>query len=411
MLALVPRTALLIFGCCFALGIGVGALTDAIASRRFNVQALCCDGLEVHEEIDGTAFDLARIKEQWKNCSAARGILAVVLVLLIAAVILGQIEPKEWNSVRIMLLAASGIALFIVAIVSDHFLEEHLWRHVAKRHMLGVFLWTLGARRDVPAARSIAHRHRGRGSERQVDRSRHRLPHRPHPGIGSAPRFRDALRARGRALQHIARELDRPGRARDAADARAVEARFRRDQGNQFRGRARRGSRRSRPRILIEEGASACGPAARRGDMDYDRIITHTDLDGIVSAAIVSFVYGCDTFIFAGPNAIARAEISIGVRDVVCDLPYPLECGLWFDHHPGNREALALRGIEPAAIPGGSTRRNLRAPGWSMNISRHREKSCRRASAKRSPKPTRSIRSITIRLRNGSARRRESSST
>ena len=86
--------------------------------------------------------------------------------------------------------------------------------------------------------------------------------------------------------------------------------------------------------------------------MDYDRIITHTDLDGIVSAAIVSFVYGCDTFIFAGPNAIARAEISIGVRDVVCDLPYPLECGLWFDHHPGNREALALRGIEPAAIPG-----------------------------------------------------------
>jgi hypothetical protein len=86
--------------------------------------------------------------------------------------------------------------------------------------------------------------------------------------------------------------------------------------------------------------------------MDYERIITHTDFDGIVSAAIVSFVYGCDTFIFAGPSAIARAEISIGVRDVVCDLPYPLECGLWFDHHPGNREALALRGIEPAAIPG-----------------------------------------------------------
>jgi hypothetical protein len=44
-----------------------------------------------------------------------------------------------------MLLIASAIALFIVATVSDHFLDEHLWRHVAKRHLPGIFLWTLGA--------------------------------------------------------------------------------------------------------------------------------------------------------------------------------------------------------------------------------------------------------------------------
>lgn len=86
--------------------------------------------------------------------------------------------------------------------------------------------------------------------------------------------------------------------------------------------------------------------------MDYDRVITHTDFDGVVSAALCSFTLGCDDFYFAGPSAIARAEVSIGARDVVCDLPYPLECGLWFDHHPGNREALALRGIDPASVPG-----------------------------------------------------------
>lgn len=86
--------------------------------------------------------------------------------------------------------------------------------------------------------------------------------------------------------------------------------------------------------------------------MEYDRIITHGDFDGIVSGAICSFVLGVDAFIFTGPSAITRAEISIGPRDIVCDLPYPLECGLWFDHHPGNSEALALRGIDPAKIPG-----------------------------------------------------------
>ena len=145
MLALVPRQALLIFGICFALGVLAGAATDAIARRRSAGDAFCCDGLEVHERVEGTALDLAQIKRQWRDCTAARGVLAVSLVLLFALVVSGEIEPAGWNSVRVMLLVASAIALFIVATVSDHFLDEHLWRHVAKRHLPGIFLWTLGA--------------------------------------------------------------------------------------------------------------------------------------------------------------------------------------------------------------------------------------------------------------------------
>jgi hypothetical protein len=145
MLALVPKQALLIFGMCFVLGVLAGAATDVIARRRFSVDALCCDGLEVHERVEGTAFDLAQIKRQWRDCTAARGVLAVSLVLLIAGVVSGQIDPGGWSSVRVVLLVASAVALFIVASVSDHFLDEHLWRHVAKRHLPGIFLWTLGA--------------------------------------------------------------------------------------------------------------------------------------------------------------------------------------------------------------------------------------------------------------------------
>jgi hypothetical protein len=145
MLALVPRQAILIFGICFAVGVLVGALVDSLASRRLRVDPLCCDGLEVHERVEGTALDRAQIKRQWKDCTAARGVLAVSLVLLMAGVVSGQIDPGGWSSVRVMLLVASAIALFIVATVSDHFLDEHLWRHVAKRHLPGIFLWTLGA--------------------------------------------------------------------------------------------------------------------------------------------------------------------------------------------------------------------------------------------------------------------------
>jgi len=38
-----------------------------------------------------------------------------------------------------------SVALFIVVTVPDHFLEEHLWRHVVREHVPRVFLWTLGA--------------------------------------------------------------------------------------------------------------------------------------------------------------------------------------------------------------------------------------------------------------------------
>ncbi|OQX84010.1 hypothetical protein B6D60_09850, partial [candidate division KSB1 bacterium 4484_87] len=89
-----------------------------------------------------------------------------------------------------------------------------------------------------------------------------------------------------------------------------------------------------------------------RKNMEFETIITHNDLDGIVSAAICSYVFGIDRIKFAGPNDIANADITITSNDIVCDLPYPLECGLWFDHHEGNLEELRYRNIDANEIPG-----------------------------------------------------------
>ncbi len=84
----------------------------------------------------------------------------------------------------------------------------------------------------------------------------------------------------------------------------------------------------------------------------YDKIITHNDFDGIVSASLCSWGLKIQKVIFAGPLTIARSQITITERDVVCDLPYPLQCGLWFDHHEGNLQELAYRRIDPKSIPG-----------------------------------------------------------
>ncbi len=84
----------------------------------------------------------------------------------------------------------------------------------------------------------------------------------------------------------------------------------------------------------------------------FEKIVTHNDFDGIVSAAICAKVLDIGKILFAGPLTILRSQITITEKDVVCDLPYPLQCGLWFDHHEGNLQDLEYRKIDPKSIPG-----------------------------------------------------------
>ena len=83
----------------------------------------------------------------------------------------------------------------------------------------------------------------------------------------------------------------------------------------------------------------------------FDKIVTHNDFDGIVSASLCVWVLNIQRVIFAGPLTITQSRITITEKDVVCDLPYPLQCGLWFDHHEGNAEELKYRMIDLKSIP------------------------------------------------------------
>ncbi len=84
----------------------------------------------------------------------------------------------------------------------------------------------------------------------------------------------------------------------------------------------------------------------------YQRIITHSDFDGVVSAALVSHAEGVNFFVFTQPRLVSEARVSITLKDIVCDLPYPLECGMWFDHHEGNLDDLRYRKIDIDQVKG-----------------------------------------------------------
>jgi hypothetical protein len=144
MLALIPRTALLLMGALMILGIAVGLAADGLGARR-GITWPHCEALLLHPEEPVSRPSWPELAAQWRECSAARGILATALALWLGAVLTGQLGPPEWNWIRSSLALVSTAALAVVAIVPDHFLEEHLWRHVARKHVPRVFLWTLGA--------------------------------------------------------------------------------------------------------------------------------------------------------------------------------------------------------------------------------------------------------------------------
>jgi hypothetical protein len=89
--------------------------------------------------------------------------LSAALGLFALAVLLGAIGPRVWGWVRLTLLLLTLVALWIVLSVSEHFLEKHLYDHVARRHLPGLLAWVLGVLlvmavaegADVPLAATV----------------------------------------------------------------------------------------------------------------------------------------------------------------------------------------------------------------------------------------------------------------
>ena len=41
----------------------------------------------------------------------------------------------------------AGLSIYVLVVLlfaSDHFVEDHLWNHIIRRHLLTIFLWTAG---------------------------------------------------------------------------------------------------------------------------------------------------------------------------------------------------------------------------------------------------------------------------
>ncbi|MFH0883350.1 MAG: putative manganese transporter [bacterium] len=144
MLAMIPGKFLWITAILIPVSLLAGWLTDFVLRKRAGGRELPCDGLVLHPTDECFCFTPDTIIPQLKNCSLTRGSLCIALVVIVISVVLGILGPQQWNWIRITLLLISVAGLFIVVTVPEHFLEEHLWKHIARHHLPRIFLWTLG---------------------------------------------------------------------------------------------------------------------------------------------------------------------------------------------------------------------------------------------------------------------------
>lgn len=63
------------------------------------------------------------------------------------------------------------------------------------------------------------------------------------------------------------------------------------------------------------------------------RLITRGDLDGLACAVVITSHEEISETVLVHPQDITDSRIEVKEDDIIANLPYHPDCGLWFDHH------------------------------------------------------------------------------
>ncbi len=177
MLAMIPKQALVLFGVLFVIAIICGLLTDKVF-RKSSLSACVEDHtLDIHEEESGHFPKIFRLSSYrgLRNADWQRVVLILFMLVFAAAVFSGVLEHEHDREIQhavihgheghhhavgtanlpfnflserwlnILFGAFSVLVAFQLAASSNHFVKEHIWNHVVRKHALKTFLWTAGA--------------------------------------------------------------------------------------------------------------------------------------------------------------------------------------------------------------------------------------------------------------------------
>jgi hypothetical protein len=163
MLVQMPEKALFLFGILLVIATLAGIAIDKFGLKVAHPRNMQ-NHLVVHQHEHVCAHDLFHDwKKNFKNLSFTRGLLITGLSLFILGMATGYFEHDEHHGEVIPAVSGSftlplqeswfnsiflvlGVLVLITFIfVDDHFLEEHLWKHIIRQHVPKIFGWTFAA--------------------------------------------------------------------------------------------------------------------------------------------------------------------------------------------------------------------------------------------------------------------------
>ncbi len=161
MLVQMPEKAFMLFGILFVIGLVVGLIVDKLGWKVAHPKNMD-QHLVVHKhESTGHKHLIQSLKANFRNPSFTRILLITGLGLFILGMSTGffghegeaaqeastgnltfPIDEAWFNSIFLVMAILMMVTFFFV---DDHFLEEHLWKHIIRQHVPKIFLWTFGA--------------------------------------------------------------------------------------------------------------------------------------------------------------------------------------------------------------------------------------------------------------------------
>jgi len=73
------------------------------------------------------------------------------------------------------------------------------------------------------------------------------------------------------------------------------------------------------------------------------RLVTRSDFDGLVCAALLKHLGILDDILFVHPKDVQDGKVEIGPNDVTTNLPYNERAAISFDHHSSEAKRSAAR--------------------------------------------------------------------
>lgn len=166
-LAMVPKDGAILFGVLLMVAIATGWVVDKLSKKPMSLS--CDQEFEIHpshchaQEVDKSENSSAK----WKKMVVAAALLFFGIALITGGLEHDHHHHELHEGGRFSLLDERWINILfgVIAIVihiltlrsSNHFVQEHIWNHVIKKHFLSILLWTLGALAVIEVALHYLH--------------------------------------------------------------------------------------------------------------------------------------------------------------------------------------------------------------------------------------------------------------